>query len=125
MAEQRGRAIQAGDLDTEIVIQQRAETQDATYGTAVEVEWVALDQDPAWANVWDMLPNGGDLAAEGIDVARRPTRIRMRYRDDVAIGMRALFNGRMTEIVTMPAMLGRRQWIQFMVEEFTTSGQQP
>lgn len=119
----RSSIIQAGRLDTEIVIQSRTRTQDATYGVWTEGDW--SDYATIWAEVEDMLPSRGERIAEGINVAQRPCRIRARYRDDITNQMRVKIGDRTLEIVTMPAELGRREGIEFVAEEVTTVGQKP
>lgn len=122
MADRRG-VIQAGRLDREIVIQHRTQTQDPVYGTPTEGEWE--DWATVWAEVQDMLPSRGENIADGIDVARRPCRIRIRYRDDITSGMQVKIEQRTLRIITMPAELGRREGLEFVAEEVTTSVQQP
>jgi hypothetical protein len=38
---------------------------------------------------------------------------------------RVEIDGRQMRIIAGPAMVGRRQWLDFMVEELSTEGQQP
>lgn len=114
--------LSAGDLDRRIKIQSRSVTQDPVYGTSVET-WA--DFATVWANVQDMLPSRGEKIAEGVAVARRPCRIRIRYRSDVTSDMRIKIGERVLRIVTMPAELGRREGLEFIAEELTTGGQEP
>ncbi len=122
MADRRASIIQSGRLDREIVIRHRSVTTDPDYGTSVET-WTDLDT--VWAEVQDMLPSRGERIADGVNVARRPCRIRIRYRDDIDSSMRVVLDGRTLRIVTMPAELGRREGIEFVAEELTTEGQKP
>lgn len=114
--------MKASTLDRRITIQSRSESQDPTYGTDV-VTWPTLAT--VWANVQDMLPSRGERIADGISVARRPCRIRIRYRSDVTSDMRVVIGSRTLRIVTMPAELGRREGLEFVAEEITSSGQEP
>ena len=114
--------MKAGKLDDRITIQQRSVTQEINYGTSVE-SWSDLDE--VWADVQDMLPSRGERIADGIDVARRPARVRIRYRDDVDSTMRVQHNGLTYRIVTQPAELGRREGLEFVMEQLTTEGQAP
>lgn len=89
-----------------------------------------------WANVQDALPSRGERLAEGINVAARPARVRMNYRQGIDSSMRALIGhyrldefeqlvwvtDRTVQIITEPAELGRREGIEFMVEEYRPAG---
>lgn len=75
-----------------------------------------------WAEVKDMLPSRGDRIAEGINVSARPARVRMRYRDGITSDMRFVVAGRIMQIVSGPAELGRREGLEFMVEEYRPAG---
>ena len=114
--------MKVSDLDRRITIQSSSVTQDSTYGTDV-ASWPTLAT--VWANVQDMLPSRGEKFADGISIARRPSRIRIRYRSDVTSDMRVVIGSRTLRIITMPAEIGRREWLEFIAEEVTTGGQEP
>ncbi len=83
-----------------------------------------------------MLPSRGEKMAEGLNVSTRPARVRMRYRAGIAGNMRVLVgrnvkgadgepvwqSDRIAQIVTMPAEIGRREGLEFMVEDYSTAG---
>lgn len=80
-----------------------------------------------WASVQDMLPSRSERLANGFNVAARPSRVRMYWRDDVAGNMRFVDitdgdPGRIMQIVSGPANLGRRDGMEFMVEDYTPAG---
>ncbi|MBB6191194.1 SPP1 family predicted phage head-tail adaptor [Sphingobium wenxiniae] len=75
-----------------------------------------------WAEVVDILPSRSERVAEAIDIAARPCRIRMRYRDDIDASMRVKIGGRMLKIIAGPAELGRRQGTEILAEELSTMG---
>lgn len=116
-------------MNREVVIQRRTETQDPIYGTAI-VTWADLAT--IWAEVQDVLPSRAERVAEGIDIARRPARVRMLYRDDVTTDMRLKVLGRggnepdrLLQIIAGPAELGFRERIELMAEELSSGGQEP
>jgi len=74
------------------------------------------------ASVDDNLPSRGERLAGGINVAARPARVRMRYRSDVTAAMRFVMGNRVMQIVAGPAELGRREGLEFMVENYTSAG---
>lgn len=88
------------------------------------------------AEVQDMLPSRGERMAEGITVTERPARVRVRYREDINATMRVLIGknvrgddgepewrtDRIAAIVSEPAELGRRQWSEFVVQQYSAPG---
>src|SRR3546814_9150042 len=70
-----------------------------------------------------MLPSRGEKLADGINVASRPARVRMRFRTDVTPDMRFVIDGRVMQIIAGPAELGHREGLEFMVEEYCPAGQ--
>jgi len=111
-------ALDARKLDRRVLIQ-RPVADDSLDG-AGSGEWE--DVTTVWANVQDALPSRAERLADGINVASRPARVRMRYRDDVTPNMRFVFDGRTMQIVAGPAELGRRDGLEFMVEDYSSAG---
>lgn len=114
--------MDAGKLDRRVTILTRQETQESTYGT-IAVAWVPLAT--VWAQVQDMLPSRAERIAEGIEIANRPCRVRMRYRSDITPAMRLQIGARQLRITGGPAELGRREGIEITAEHLTTEGQEP
>lgn len=114
--------MNAGSRDREVVIQRRTETRDPVYNTPV-VTWV--DHATVWAEVQDMLPSRAERIADGINIARRPCRVRMLFRDDVDSTMQLKIGDRVLRIIAGPAELGFRERIELMAEELSTEGQEP
>lgn len=113
----------------EVVIQRRTESQEGVYGTAV-VSW--SDLATVWAEVQDILPSRAERIADGINIAARPARVRMLYRDDVTTDMRFKLPGRggnegdrYLRIISGPAEMGFREKVEFMAEELTSEGTPP
>lgn len=109
----------AGELDKQIRIE-RPQADDAFDG-AGSASW-ALVEDGVWASVKDALPSRAEKLAEGINVATRPARVRMRYREDVTPDMRFVLGARIMQIVAGPAEIGTRDGVEFMVENYTSAG---
>ncbi len=108
----------AGSLDRRILIQRpRAAAGFTSAGSGAWADLVTV-----WANVQDSLPSRSERLADGINVASRPARVRMRYRNDVTPDMRFVMDGRIMQIVAGPAELGRRDGLEFMVEEYSPAG---
>lgn len=115
--------LAAGDLDRKIMLLKRTDVQEQAYGTVTST-WEPLTALPLPAQVRDYLPSRGERVAEGINIAARPARIRIRYREDVTSDMRVVFNGRNLRIVAGPVELGRREGLEFVAEELSTEGQE-
>lgn len=110
--------MNAGDLDRLIRIEQKAE--DNTFDGAGSEPWQLFAQ--AWAQVQDMLPSRGERLADGLNIATRPARVRIRYIEGVKASMRIVMGDRIMQIVSAPAELGRREGLELMVEDYSTSG---
>lgn len=93
---------------------------DESFAGAGSGEWAFVDE--VWAEVQDGLPSRGERLAAGINVASRPARVRMRFRDDVTPDMRFVMGARVMQIVAGPAEIGRRDAVEFMVEDYSTAG---
>ncbi len=110
--------LDARKLDRSLWIQRP--TADEGFDGAGSGQWSNVAK--VWASVEDALPSRGERLADGINVASRPARVRMRYRNDVTPDMRFVMDGRIMQIVAGPAELGRRDGLEFMVEEYSPAG---
>ena len=110
--------IDARTLDRRIAIE-RPVSDDSLDG-AGSGGWEPLAM--VWASVQDARPSRAERLAGGINVAARPARVRMRYRSDVTAAMRFVMGDRVMQIVAGPAELGRREGLEFMVEDYTSAG---
>jgi head-tail adaptor len=117
--------MEAGRFDRKIQILVRGgAAQDTRYGTATE-DWGVLAT--VWAEIKDVLPSRADRVAKDISIDRRPSRIRMHWRDDVTQANRIRIGGDDGEemrIIAGPAMIGRRQTLELMVEALSTEGEE-
>ncbi len=107
---------------------------DESYDGAGSGTWAPVAE--AMAEVQDMIPSRGERLADGINAAARPARVRMQYRTGITSDMRLLIgryrkddNGdlqwitdRIAQIITMPAELGMREGLEFMIEDYSQAG---
>lgn len=105
---------------------------DDSFGGAGSGSWALVDD--VAAEVVDALPSRAERLSSGVNVAARPARVRMRYRTDVTPAMRLVMgateadgvvdytSARIMQIVAGPAMLGRREGTEFMVEDYSSAG---
>jgi len=119
----------AGARNREVVIQHRTRAQNSADGSYTDT-WADLAT--VWAEVQDILPSRAERIADGVDIANRPARVRMLYREDVTTSMRFKLPGRSTaegdrylRIISGPAELGFRDRVEFVAEEISSTGQEP
>ncbi|WP_267386533.1 head-tail adaptor protein [Sphingomonas sp. GC_Shp_3] len=111
--------INSGDLDKVINIERPVPDLSADGAGSGKWELVA---EGVYAQVQDALPSRSERLADGVNVAARPARVRMYYRDDVTPACRFVMGPRIMQIVAGPAELGRRAGLEFMVEDYTSAG---
>jgi len=109
-------------LDTRIRIERKTIIRDPQYGTEV-VSWAEFAC--VWAEVKDILPSKAERLADSIQIGRRPARIRIRYLPGLSADMRVIIDTRLHQIVSGPATFGRREAMEFMVEEHSSEGAAP
>ena len=111
-------ALQLGDLDRRITVERPVPDKAADGAGSGSWERVAA----VWAEVRDSLPSRSERLADGINVATRPARVRMRYRVGITPDMRFVMGDRIMQIIAGPAELGRREGLEFMVEDYSSAG---
>lgn len=112
--------LRAGSLDTRVAIEYKAVTQDASYGTEV-VTWTTLAT--VWGNVQDELPSKSEAVKNGLVIATKRARVRLRYRTDIDSSMRLIINRPTAEtyqIIGGPAVLGNKEGIELLVERYSS-----
>ncbi len=82
---------------------------------------------PIAASVVDVLPrrDNDETKANGITLATRPARVRMRFRTDLDASMRFVMTKpfpRVMQITAGPAEVGVREEVEFMVEDYSSAG---
>lgn len=116
--------LPAGEFDSRIRIE-RPVADDRLDG-AGSGGWAKVAEG-VWCEIKDLLPSRGEKVANGIDITTRPARVRMYFRADVTSDMRFVettggADGRIMQIVSGPAKIGRREGLEFMVEEYSPAG---
>lgn len=115
--------MRAADLDRRITIEHKLVTQDPDYGTETIV-WAPFASRIA-AQVQDTLPSKSEVVKQGLIVANRPARVRMRFRNGITSDMRVIVHSkneltnRTLQITGGPAEIGRREWIELVCEEYS------
>lgn len=107
------------ELDSFVRIEQPV--ADESFDGAGSGSWLPVAE--VWAGIVDILPSRGESLAEGINMNRRPARVRIRSRGDVTTAMRIVHGERIMQIVAGPADLkGRPDRQEYMVEEYRPAG---
>lgn len=112
--------IKTKDLTTRISLERKVPGQDPDYGTEV-VAWAVVAR--VWAHVQDTLPSKSERVLQGVRVATRPARIRLRYLGGITSDMRVIVHGatdRVMQITGGPAELGRREGVELVCEEYSS-----
>lgn len=114
--------ITASVLDKQVRVQRKVAGEG--FGSAGKDAWVAVgpNDGKAFAQVQDILPSREADRGDGFGSATRRARVRMRYRADITEAMRLVMGGRVMQITTMPVEIGRRDGIEFMVEDYSPAG---
>lgn len=105
--------------DEKVTIEHNIGGKDPEYGTQLE-DWVPL-LDHYWANVQDVLPSRAESTENGLQLAVKRTRLRMRGAEAVTMKMRAVLHSRgdqVMQIVAGPALLDDRVHVEFQLEAF-------
>lgn len=110
--------ITADDLTDRVTIEQPV--ADDAFDGAGSGTWALVDE--VWANVQDVRPSRTEKLAAGINVAASPTRIIVRYRTDITTSMRFVLGARQMQIVGGPASIQQREFVEFMVEDYSPAG---
>ena len=110
--------LDRGTLDRRITIERPV--PDAAPDGAGSGSWQLVAT--VWAEVQDALPSRGERLADGVNIDARPARVRMAFRADVTAAMRFVMGSRVMQIVAGPAEIGRRDGLEFMVEDYTSAG---
>lgn len=115
--------MRAGQLDRRVTIE-RPQAIDGDYGPQPGGWAVLASRVPA--QVQDALPSKSETVEHGMQVATRPARLRMRYLRGITSDMRIILHGDTDEIFQIvggPAELGRREWLEMTIEQYSTQRQ--
>lgn len=115
--------LDAGLLDRRVLIERPVRTSD-DYGGATVTTWQTVDT--VWASVVDqLLFNAAEASVGGGDLRQRtlPTRVRIRYRNDITTDMRLTIvdRSRVMQIISISEM-GRADGLEMMAENYSTAG---
>ena len=109
--------MRIGKLDRYVRIERKSVTQDPNYGSEIAT-WVLHKN--AWASISDVTTKMQESTNSDLRQLKQPTRVQMRYDSTIDVNMRLIVadTGRVLNIVSQPAELGRRDAIEFMAENY-------
>ena len=107
--------IHAGDLDQLISIESKSVTRDSATGAEV-VTWVAVET--VWARVVESATASEGGMQSGLASYARPTRVWVRWRDDVDTSMRLIAESGQVLQIMGTAAAGRREWLELACKEW-------
>jgi head-tail adaptor len=113
--------ITGGQLDRRITIQRPTTVEDGEYGPQPGPWADVFTRVPA--QVWDTLPSTAERIGQAINMAERPARVRIRYLRGITAGMRVIVHNEVDtihQISAGPAEIGRREWLEFTIKEFSS-----
>lgn len=114
--------ITASMLDKQVRVQRKVAAEG--FASAGKSQWLPVgpNEGKAFAQVQDILPSREAETGDGFGASVRRARVRMRYRADLTEAMRLVMDNRIMQITTMPVEIGRRDGIEFMVEDYSPAG---
>ena len=104
-------------LDKRCRIEYKSVTNDSTYGTEV-IAWALLAV--VWCEIQDVLPSRSESVEAQINVSKNPARWRARHRTDIDSSMRIVVDGTIYQIVSGPASIDSKKYIECMIEEYSS-----
>ncbi len=105
------------DLNKRCRIEYKSVKNDPIYGTE-QITWQLLAV--VWCNVQDVLPSRAESIKNGVAVASKQSRLRIRFRKDVDSSMRVLIDGVGYQFISDFAELGQREYLEAMIEKYTS-----
>ena len=111
--------LDAGLLDRRVLIERPLRTPD-DYGQGT-LAWQAVAT--VWASVVDQLLFNAAEGGKDLRQATLPTRVRIRYRNDITTDMRLTIvdRSRVMQIISI-SELGRADGLEMMAENYSTAG---
>ena len=121
---------QAARYDTPATFEVKSVSVDPNYGTEL-VAWEPLVYQPGspsiaerfWVRALDVLQGRAEALKMDVTLSSGRVTLRMRYRSDITSAMRVTLHrdtDQVYQIITEPAMIGRKQELEIQLEKFTS-----
>lgn len=112
-----------GALDRRITFRRQVVVDDEVYGPQPIDDWEVFGPPRIPAQVWDNLPGQSESVQNGLRIANRPARVRIRYMRGITSDMQVVVHNEVDEVFEIsggPAELGRREWIELTIRKYTS-----
>ncbi|MYM31488.1 head-tail adaptor protein [Duganella sp. CY15W] len=113
--------MRGSQLDRRITIERPTQVELPGYGMQPGPWEPVASRIPA--QVFDDLPSKSETVRDGLALAKKTARVRIRYIPGLSSDLRVVVHGeadQQFQIVGGPAELGRRRWIEMTVESFSS-----
>lgn len=113
--------MRAGELDRRITIMKPGAPVDGEFGPQPGAPTVFAARVPA--QVLDDLPSKTEAQGGALRKAEKPSRVRIRYARGITSDMYIILHGEVDtvhQIAAPPAEIGRRDWTEFPIVEYTS-----
>jgi head-tail adaptor len=113
--------MRGGQLDRRITIERPTTVDDPLYGPQPG-GWEVFGVARMPARVMDDLPSKSESTTEGLRLAERPARVRIRYLVGITSDMRVTLHDVVDTVFQIsggPAELGRHEWTEFTVKAYS------
>jgi head-tail adaptor len=110
-----------GQFDRRITVERPTVVDDPEYGPVPGPWETVFARVPA--QVWDVLPGNAERNGNAIDMSEKPARVRIRYTRGISSDMRVIVHNEVDtihQISAGPAEIGRREWLEFTIKEFSS-----
>ena len=111
--------MRIGRLDTPVLIQKKSVSTNNDYGGET-ITWI--DHSRGWAGITDVTTRMQESTVFDLRQLKQPCKIVMRYDTTITADMRVVVldeSNRILQIVTKPAVIGRREAIEFMAHDYS------
>ena len=98
-------------------IEYKSVTNDSIYGTEI-ISWALLAV--IWCEIQDELPSRAESKERTIDLSKSPARWRARHRTDIDSSMRIVIDGTIYQIISGPASIDNKRYIECMIEKYSS-----
>lgn len=105
------------NLNNRCRVEYPVKTQDAIYGTDVTT-WTLLAV--IWCEIQYEMPSKTESERGGVVITTSRSRFRARYRTDINSGMRIVCDGITYQIVSGIAEISNKQYIEMMIEKYSS-----
>ena len=111
--------MRVGRMDDYVRIEKKQISTDTDYG-GEKVSWVMHKE--AWADITDVTTRMQESTVFDLRQLKQPCKVMMRYDNTITADMRLVVltdENRVLQIVTKPAVIGRREAIEFMAHDYS------